>query len=74
SFTCFNYSWDVGASTTFHWAFEEREKLLELYERVPRARVHANLPLGLCRDIDSSTQQFPSCINELEELSTGNHI
>jgi len=26
---------DVGASTPFLWAFEEREKLLEFYERVP---------------------------------------
>ncbi|KAK3226791.1 hypothetical protein Dsin_006653 [Dipteronia sinensis] len=32
------------------------------------------LPLGLCRDIDSSTQQFASRIDELEEMSTGNRI
>ncbi|KAI4965582.1 hypothetical protein ZWY2020_051336 [Hordeum vulgare] len=61
---------DVGASTPFLWAFEEREKLLEFYERVPGARMHASfirpggvaqdLPLGLCRDIDSSTQQLAS--------------
>ncbi|PWA59410.1 hypothetical protein CTI12_AA392900 [Artemisia annua] len=54
----------------FLWAFEEREKLLEFYERVSGARMHASfigpggvaqdLPLGLCRDIDSSTQQFAS--------------
>ncbi|GMI95824.1 hypothetical protein HRI_005080200 [Hibiscus trionum] len=75
---------DVGASTPFLWAFEEREKLLEFYERVSGARMHANfirpggvaqdLPLGLCRDIDSSTQQFASRIDELEEMSTGNRI
>ncbi|CAN6465375.1 unnamed protein product [Victoria cruziana] len=75
---------DVGASTPFLWAFEEREKLLEFYERVPGARMHASfirpggvaqdLPLGLCRDIDSSTQQFASRIDELEEMSTGNRI
>ncbi|GAV80888.1 LOW QUALITY PROTEIN: Complex1_49kDa domain-containing protein, partial [Cephalotus follicularis] len=34
----------------------------------------ADLPLGLCRDIDSSTQQFASRIDELEEMSTGNRI
>jgi len=75
---------DVGASTPFLWAFEEREKLLEFYERVPGARMHASfirpggvaqdLPLGLCQDIDSSTQQFASRIDELEEMSTGNRI
>ncbi|CAM8891117.1 unnamed protein product [Rhodiola kirilowii] len=75
---------DVGASTPFLWAFEEREKLLEFYERVPGARMHSSfirpggvaqdLPLGLCRDIDSSTQQFASRIDELEEMSTGNRI
>ncbi|KAI3758086.1 hypothetical protein L6452_05634 [Arctium lappa] len=49
-----------------------------------RSRMHASfirpggvaqdLPLGLCRDIDSSTQQFASRIDELEEMSTGNRI
>ncbi|XP_048527900.1 NADH dehydrogenase [ubiquinone] iron-sulfur protein 2-like isoform X2 [Triticum urartu] len=78
------HAMDVGASTPFLWAFEEREKLLEFYERVPGARMHASfirpggvaqdLPLGLCRDIDSSTQQFASRIDELEEMSTGNRI
>ncbi|OAY81212.1 NADH dehydrogenase (ubiquinone) iron-sulfur protein 2 [Ananas comosus] len=34
--------------------------------------VAQDLPLGLCRDIDSSTQQFASRIDELEEMSTGN--
>jgi len=29
---------DVGAITPFLWAFEEREKLMEFYERVCGAR------------------------------------
>lgn len=33
---------DVGAMTPFLWAFEEREKLMEFYERVSGARMHAN--------------------------------
>ncbi|KAL3537794.1 hypothetical protein ACH5RR_001160 [Cinchona calisaya] len=33
---------DVGASTPFLWAFEEQEKLLEFYERVSGARMHAS--------------------------------
>ena len=32
---------DVGALTPFLWAFEEREKLFEFYERVSGARMHA---------------------------------
>ena len=32
---------DVGALTPFLWAFEEREKLMEFYERASGARMHA---------------------------------
>jgi NADH dehydrogenase (ubiquinone) Fe-S protein 2 len=37
--TC--HAMDVGALTPFLWAFEEREKLMEFYERVSGARMHA---------------------------------
>lgn len=73
---------DVEASISFPWAFDVWEKLLEFYGGVLEAKMHAsfiqqgevakNLPLGLSRDIDSSTQQFASRINELEEMSTNN--
>ena len=52
---------DVGAMTPFLWAFEEREKLMEFYERVSGARMHAayirpggvheDIPVGLAQDI-----------------------
>ncbi len=32
---------DIGAFTPFLWMFEEREKLMEFYERVSGARMHA---------------------------------
>lgn len=32
---------DVGALTPFLWGFEEREKLMEFYERVSGARMHS---------------------------------
>jgi len=32
---------DVGALTPFLWGFEEREKLMEFYERASGARMHA---------------------------------
>ena len=35
------HAMDVGALTPFLWAFEEREKLMEFYERVSGARMHA---------------------------------
>jgi NADH dehydrogenase (ubiquinone) Fe-S protein 2 len=75
---------DVGALTPFLWGFEEREKLMEFYERVSGARMHANyirpggvsqdLPLGLLSDIYEFTTQFNSRIDEMEELLTNNRI
>jgi NADH dehydrogenase (ubiquinone) Fe-S protein 2 len=75
---------DVGAMTPFLWAFEEREKLMEFYERVSGARMHAayirpggvheDLPIGLCNDIYEWVQQFPSRLDEIEELLTENRI
>nr|YP_010439856.1 NADH dehydrogenase subunit 7 [Ophioglossum vulgatum]UTD44902.1 NADH dehydrogenase subunit 7 [Ophioglossum vulgatum] len=78
------HAMDAGASTPFPWAFEEREKLLEFYERVSGARMHASyirpggvaqdLPLGLSEDIFLFTQEFASRIDELEEMLTNNRI
>jgi NADH dehydrogenase (ubiquinone) Fe-S protein 2 len=75
---------DVGALTPFLWAFEEREKLMEFYERVSGARMHANyvrpggvafdLPMGLLQDIYTFIEQFRSRIDEIEELLTDNRI
>jgi NADH dehydrogenase (ubiquinone) Fe-S protein 2 len=75
---------DVGALTPFLWGFEEREKLMEFYERVSGARMHAayirpggvsqDLPMGLCDDIYKFTLQFGARINEIEELLTNNRI
>jgi len=75
---------DVGAMTPFLWLFEEREKLLEFYERVSGARMHAayirpggvssDLPLGLLDDIYSFAKQFIFRLNEMEEMLTCNRI
>lgn len=75
---------DVGALTPFLWAFEEREKLMEFYERVSGARMHAayirpggvsqDLPAGLCEDIYQFAQQFSSRLDEMEEMLTNNRI
>ena len=48
--TC--HGMDVGALTPFLWGFEEREKLMEFYERVSGARMHAAYirPGGVAQD------------------------
>ena len=75
---------DVGAMTPFLWAFEEREKLMEFYERVSGARMHTayirpggvseDLPIGLCQDIYDFAERFPARLDEMEELLTDNRI
>jgi NADH-quinone oxidoreductase subunit D len=75
---------DIGALTPILWGFEEREKLMEFYERVSGARFHAayirpggvsqDIPLGLCDDIFCFAEQFSSRVDELEELLTENRI
>lgn len=73
---------DVGALTPFLWMFEEREKLMEFYERVSGARMHAayvrpggvslDLPIGLMEDIHKWAEQFAARVDEVEEaLSNG---
>ena len=78
------HSLDVGAMTPFFWAFEEREKLMEFYERVSGARLHSayirpggvsqDLPLGLCEDIYQFATHFTQRVDEIEEMLTGNRI
>ena len=80
--TC--HALDVGAMTPYFWGFEEREKLMEFYERVSGARmhssyfrpggVHQDLPLGLLNDIFIFCNQFPTRLDEFEELLTNNRI
>jgi len=75
---------DVGATTPFFWGFEEREKMMEFYERVSGARMHAayirpggvtaDIPLGLADDIYTFCEQFPGRLDEIEELLTGSRI
>ena len=82
--TLTTHAMDVGALTPFLWGFEEREKLVEFYERVSGARMHAayvrpggvsqDLPLGLLDDIYAFCVQYVSRIDEMEEMLTGNRI
>jgi len=75
---------DVGALTPFLWAFEEREKLMEYYERVSGARFHASyirpggvshdLPNGLLNDIFNFINQFFLRIDEIKDMLSQNRI
>jgi len=75
---------DIGALTPFFWLFEEREKLMEFYERVSGARMHAayvrpggvalDLPIGLLDDIYRWAEAYPQRIDEVEDLLTDNRI
>jgi len=78
------HAMDVGAMTPFLWAFEEREKLMEFYERVSGARMHAayirpggvsvDIPLGFLDDLYLFISQFNLRLDEIEEMLTSNRI
>jgi NADH-quinone oxidoreductase subunit D len=75
---------DVGALTPFLWGFEEREKLMEFYERVCGARLHAayfrpggvhqDMPAGLADDIRAWCEAFPRVLDDIEGILTENRI
>jgi len=78
------HAMDVGAMTPFLWSFEEREKLMEFYERVSGARMHSayirpggvtsDLPAGFLDDVYVFIDQFDSRLDEIEEMLSGNRI
>ncbi len=75
---------DVGAMTPFFWGFEERERIMEFYERASGARMHAayfrpggvamDLPQKLLDDIGTWNKKFPKVIDEIDGLLTENRI
>lgn len=75
---------DVGATTPLLWLFEEREKIMEFYERVSGSRMHSNyfrpggvaqdLPEGLLEDIAKFAEHFPQYLSDVETLLTNNRI
>jgi NADH dehydrogenase (ubiquinone) Fe-S protein 2 len=75
---------DLGAITPFFWLFEEREKMMEFYERASGARMHAayvrpggvarDIPLGLMDDIWEFCSKFNERLDEIEDVLTHNRI
>src|SRR5690606_1503990 len=78
------FALDVGATTPSLWGFEDREILMEFYERVSGARLHANyirpggvafdMPEGLAEDILAYTERLPRIVDDLERLLSDNRI
>jgi NADH-quinone oxidoreductase subunit D len=79
-----SHAMDVGAITPALWGYEEREKLMEFYEGVCGARLHANyfrtggvhldMPAGMAEDIAEYVAGFGDYVDDLETLLTENRI
>ena len=75
---------DVGALTPPLWGFEEREKLMQFYERACGARLHSNyfrpggvhqdLPVKLIEDIGAFCDPFLKVVDDLWDLFVENRI
>ncbi len=75
---------DVGAMTPLLWLFEEREKILEFYERASGARFHAayirpggvhqDIPEGLTADVLEFCDGFAKILDDVDNLLTENRI
>ncbi|MCC6468680.1 MAG: NADH-quinone oxidoreductase subunit D [Alphaproteobacteria bacterium] len=75
---------DIGAITPALWGFEEREVMMEFYERASGARLHAayfrtggvhqDLPAGLIDDIHRYCDRLLKMVDDLETLLTENRI
>ena len=78
------YALDVGAMTPMLWCFEQRELLMEFYERVSGARlhsayyrpggVHQDLPAGLLDDVMGWAEKFPKLLDDMSGLLDNNRI
>jgi NADH:ubiquinone oxidoreductase subunit D len=76
---------DVGSMSPIFWAFEEREKLMEFYERVSGARMHAafyrpnevnlrSISSFLLEDILDFSKNCFATLNEIHNTLTYNKI
>jgi NADH-quinone oxidoreductase subunit D len=78
------FAMDVGAITPLLWGFEDRERLMEFYDRASGSRMHANyfrpggvhqdLPVGLVEDIYQFVDGYHKSIDDMETLLTENRI
>lgn len=76
---------DVGSMSPVFWGFEEREKIMEFYERISGARMHAafyrpneinlkSISSHLLEDIQTFTNGCIITLNEINSLLLNNNI
>ena len=75
---------DCGAMTPLLWMFEEREKLMNFYERLTGARMHANyyrfggvnrdMPDGFAEDLNNWIDGYLKLQEDVEALLSDNRI
>lgn len=75
---------DVGSMSPIFWCFEEREKIMEFYERIAGARMHVNfykpginqrvLTKTLASDIADFCSNSVSTLNEMHTTLSNNKI
>ena len=75
---------DAGATSPMLWMYEQRDRILEFYERVSGARFHAayfrpggvhqDLPAGLDKDISDFCDDYLKKLDDIEALITHNRI
>lgn len=76
---------DVGSMSSVFWAFEEREKIMEFYERVSGARMHAafyrpneinlhSISNFLLEDLLEFSRNCFTALNEMHNILTYNKI
>lgn len=76
---------DIGSMSSIFWAFEEREKLMEFYERASGARMHAafhkpywlftaDLDKQFLQDLLAFVRQCYTTLNEMHNVLTFNKI
>ncbi|MDA9818303.1 NADH-quinone oxidoreductase subunit D [Flavobacteriaceae bacterium] len=75
---------DIGAMTPLLWLFEEREKMMDFYEKVSGSRMHAayivpggvrkDLPKGLLEEISEFTDKYLKQLSDVETLLNDNRI
>ncbi|MGE0746491.1 MAG: NADH-quinone oxidoreductase subunit D [Rhodospirillales bacterium] len=78
------FAMDVGAMTPLLWGFEERERMMEFYERASGARLHAayfrpggvsrDVPAGMVEEMGAYVETLPKLVDDIEGLLTENRI
>lgn len=75
---------DIGAMTVFLYCFRERERVMDMYEKISGARMTSNyfrigglsadLPDGMEKEMRTFAEEMPTHVDTYEGLLTGNKI